>query len=258
MKAIKKLVTLFDPIPPEHRALAPAFEAEAQAYCWERIYVPMGTMGALSMILFGGMDWLLYPQHLVPLLILRLLGLVMPYLIVAFVARYGRRRIHPYLLGMGLQCVVTLTDCALLFVVGDWTSPYWLLLLVAVIYVNTPPWSAVWALGNALKYGGTPPRVELGYTTLEARDSKPDPASGIQLPASSLQFWVQDNGPGLTEEQQSGLFPQFNRLHQVRVEGHGLGLSIVQRIIVKLGGEVGVESVVGQGNRFWFTLPRDR
>jgi len=72
---------------------------------------------------------------------------------------------------------------------------------------------------------------------------------------SSIQFWVQDNGPGLTAEQQSQLFTQFTRLHQVRVEGHGLGLSIVQRIVTKLGGEVGVESVVGQGSRFWFTLP---
>jgi signal transduction histidine kinase len=86
-----------------------------------------------------------------------------------------------------------------------------------------------------------------------------DPEAGIPLanpknPQSEIVFWVLDKGPGLTEEQQSRLFTQFTRLHQVRAEGHGLGLSIVQRIVTKLGGEVGVESVVGQGSRFWFTL----
>jgi signal transduction histidine kinase/DNA-binding NarL/FixJ family response regulator len=70
-----------------------------------------------------------------------------------------------------------------------------------------------------------------------------------------LRFWVQDNGPGLTAEEQARLFTQFTRLHQVRVEGHGLGLSIVQRIAERLGGQVGVESVVGEGSRFYFTLP---
>jgi signal transduction histidine kinase len=39
------------------------------------------------------------------------------------------------------------------------------------------------------------------------------------------------------------------------VEGHGLGLSIVRRIVTKLGGEVGVESQIGQGSMFYFTLP---
>ncbi len=100
----------------------------------------------------------------------------------------------------------------------------------------------VWAnyVSNAIKYGGTPPRVELGATEVDGH----------------LRFWVQDNGPGLDEEQQARLFTEFTRLHHVRAEGHGLGLSIVQRIVEKLGGEVGVESQPGAGSRFWFTLPR--
>ncbi len=125
------------------------------------------------------------------------------------------------------------------------------------------PWvEEVWTnyLSNALKYGGTPPRVELGYSILEAGSqhsaiSDQSSASSIEHPAPSIQFWVQDNGDGLTVEQQSRLFTQFTRLHQVRIEGYGLGLSIVQRIVAKLGGEAGVESAVGQGSRFWFTLP---
>jgi two-component system sensor histidine kinase/response regulator len=51
------------------------------------------------------------------------------------------------------------------------------------------------------------------------------------------------------------LFIPFTRLSQVRAEGHGLGLSIVQRIVEKLGGEVGLESEMGKGSTFYFTLP---
>jgi two-component system sensor histidine kinase/response regulator len=107
------------------------------------------------------------------------------------------------------------------------------------------PWvEEVWAnyLSNALKYGGRPPRIELGAT--EQSDGW-------------VRFWVRDNGPGLTPEQQARLFAPFTRLDRVRAQGHGLGLSIVRRIVEKLGGSVGVESsgVPGQGSVFYFTLP---
>jgi signal transduction histidine kinase len=55
-----------------------------------------------------------------------------------------------------------------------------------------------------------------------------------------IQFWVRDNGGGLTPAEQSQLFIPFTRLSQANVEGHGLGLSIVQRIVEKLGGSVGI------------------
>jgi PAS domain S-box-containing protein len=105
------------------------------------------------------------------------------------------------------------------------------------------PWiEEVWAnyLSNAMKYGGKPPRLELGA----------DATGG------KARFWVTDNGPGLTSEQQSRLFTPFTRLHQVRATGQGLGLSIVRRIMEKLGGEAWVESEPGKGSRFGFTLPR--
>jgi signal transduction histidine kinase len=106
------------------------------------------------------------------------------------------------------------------------------------------PWvEEVWAnyLSNAVKYGGCPPRIEVGATTQE---------DGF------VRFWVRDSGRGLTSEQCARLFVPFERLEQARVEGHGLGLSIVQRIVSKLGGQVGVESdgVPGQGCTFYFTL----
>jgi len=119
------------------------------------------------------------------------------------------------------------------------------------------PWiEEVWAnyVSNAIKYGGTPPRVEIGFSLLETRDSKLNPVSGIAHPASGIRFWVRDNGRGLTVEQQTQLFTKFMRLRDTE-PGHGLGLSIARNIVEKLGGEVGVESEVGQGSTFWFTLP---
>ena len=70
-----------------------------------------------------------------------------------------------------------------------------------------------------------------------------------------VRFWVQDNGRGLSPEQQAQLFQPFSRVTETRVKGHGLGLSIVRRIAEKLGGRVGVESLSGAGSRFWFELP---
>jgi signal transduction histidine kinase len=73
-----------------------------------------------------------------------------------------------------------------------------------------------------------------------------------------IRFWVRDDGGGLTIEEQARLFTPFTQLSQVHATGHGLGLSIVQRIVEKLGGQVGVESQPGQGSTFSFTLPPAR
>lgn len=115
--------------------------------------------------------------------------------------------------------------------------------LILSIAQGFEPWiEEVWAnyLSNGLKYGGTPPSLELGAT--------PDENGYIR-------FWVRDNGNGLTETEQNQLFVPFTRVSQARIEGHGLGLSIVQRIVEKCGGKVGVESQIGQGSTFYFTLP---
>ena len=105
------------------------------------------------------------------------------------------------------------------------------------------PWvEEVWTnyISNGLKYGGQPPRLELGASVVSNR---------------MVRFWVRDNGQGLTAEAQQVLFTEFTRLEGIRVEGHGLGLSIVRRIVEKLGGQVGLESQVGRGSLFYFTLP---
>jgi len=71
-----------------------------------------------------------------------------------------------------------------------------------------------------------------------------------------IRYWVRDRGPGLTEEEQARLFVPFSRLDRPEKLGHGLGLALVRRIVHKLGGQVGVKSVAGEGCTFWFTLPR--
>ncbi|MCJ7736444.1 MAG: HAMP domain-containing histidine kinase, partial [Anaerolineae bacterium] len=112
--------------------------------------------------------------------------------------------------------------------------------------VGYGPWiEEVWAnyISNALKYGGTPPVVELGAET---------------MPEGMIRFWARDNGAGMTEEEQAQLFAPFTRLAQVKVQGHGLGLSIVHRIIDRLGGDVGVRSTPNQGSEFYFCLPDSR
>lgn len=70
-----------------------------------------------------------------------------------------------------------------------------------------------------------------------------------------VRFWIRDNGPGLAAEDQARLFTPLTQLDQVRATRHGLGLSIVRRIVEKLGGQVGVKSKVGHGSVFSFTLP---
>jgi PAS domain S-box-containing protein len=98
-------------------------------------------------------------------------------------------------------------------------------------------------LSNAIKYGGIPPVIQLGSDILNG---------------DKVKFWIKDNGNGLSAEDISVLFNQFTRLDSLRAEGNGLGLSIVKRIVEKLGGEVGVDSknIPGEGSTFYFVLNR--
>jgi len=110
------------------------------------------------------------------------------------------------------------------------------------------PWvEEVWVnyLSNAIKYGGEPPHFEVGAETIKPQNNYKQMA----------RFWVRDFGPGISPDNQKLLFTSFERLGQVKTQGYGLGLSIVRRIIEKLGGTVGLESTPGEGSLFYFTLP---
>lgn len=69
-----------------------------------------------------------------------------------------------------------------------------------------------------------------------------------------VHFYVADTGKGIPEEKQEAVFERFVKLDSF-VQGSGLGLSICQSIVDELGGTIGVESQVGKGSTFWFTLP---
>jgi two-component system, OmpR family, phosphate regulon sensor histidine kinase PhoR len=76
---------------------------------------------------------------------------------------------------------------------------------------------------------------------------------------SLLRLTVEDSGPGIPERDLPRIFERFYRVDPGRsrdMGGTGLGLSIVKHLVEAMGGEVGVESRVGVGSSFWFTLPR--
>jgi signal transduction histidine kinase len=106
------------------------------------------------------------------------------------------------------------------------------------------PLQQVWSnlVSNALKYGvangGT---VQLGYTR---------PAE----PSAPWTFWVKDDGPGIEPAYQERIFELFQRLtSRDRIEGAGIGLSIVRKLVDRHGGKVWVESRGAGGATFYFT-----
>ncbi|NQU51504.1 MAG: PAS domain-containing protein, partial [Bacteroidetes bacterium] len=107
-----------------------------------------------------------------------------------------------------------------------------------------PEWiEEVWVnyISNAIKYGGESPVITLSSKRI----------------GNMVKMSVKDNGDGISVEDQALLFTEFTRLynHKGAISGHGLGLSIVKRIINKLGGQFGIESKPGFGSTFFFTLP---
>ena len=99
-------------------------------------------------------------------------------------------------------------------------------------------------LGNAVKF------TDHGSVTLTVARAEGD------LPR--ICFEVRDTGPGISEEERAQLFQPFYQAPSSRGRhqgGTGLGLAICRRLVVAMGGEIGVETEAGKGSRFWFTLP---
>ena len=71
---------------------------------------------------------------------------------------------------------------------------------------------------------------------------------------SQVRFCVTDTGKGIPDEQKHEIFNRFVKLDSF-VQGAGLGLSICQSLVNRMGGKIGVESREGEGSCFWFTHP---
>ena len=77
---------------------------------------------------------------------------------------------------------------------------------------------------------------------------------GYKRENNELYFYVADTGCGIPQDKQDSIFGRFVKLNSF-AQGTGLGLSICRTLVDNMGGKIGVESEVGKGSTFWFTLP---
>ena len=100
-------------------------------------------------------------------------------------------------------------------------------------------------------------------TNLVSNAIKFSPKKGIviisaKVDAGQLRLRVTDQGRGIPKEQQEKVFERFYQVEKedaTKKRGSGLGLPIAKTFVEAHGGRIGVESTVGQGSTFWFTIP---
>jgi len=83
--------------------------------------------------------------------------------------------------------------------------------------------------------------------------------SGRSVDDKFIQIEISDNGPGIPSEEQEKIFQKFYQVEEYftgKVEGTGLGLALAKRLVETHGGRIWVESKLGEGSTFYFTLPR--
>lgn len=98
-------------------------------------------------------------------------------------------------------------------------------------------------VGNAIKYTdeGVQPQIHIGV-----KDNK-----------SNWLFSIKDNGIGIAEEDLSEVFTVFQRAKtKKQYKGTGIGLAICKKIVKSIGGDIWVESAIGKGSTFYFTIPK--
>lgn len=99
-------------------------------------------------------------------------------------------------------------------------------------------------IGNAWKYSGSREGALIEF--------------GVTVVAGISAYFIRDNGPGFDMALADKLFLPFQRLPGTDVEGHGIGLATVERIVRRHGGRVWAESTPGEGATFFFTLGEHR
>lgn len=97
-------------------------------------------------------------------------------------------------------------------------------------------------IGNAIKHHDR----AMGNVTVSVESSGP-----------RLRFSVIDDGPGIPEEYRQVIFEMFKALKpRDEIEGSGMGLALVRKIVGRMGGKCGIETAVGRGAEFWFDWPK--
>jgi signal transduction histidine kinase len=101
-------------------------------------------------------------------------------------------------------------------------------------------------LGNAVKF------VKIGVTPRILIRAE---CNGKIHTGNHVRLWFEDNGIGINKGAEKRLFQMFQRINRPEeYEGTGIGLAIVRKVVKRMGGEVGVESELGKGSRFWIEL----
>src|SRR5450755_1951307 len=99
-------------------------------------------------------------------------------------------------------------------------------------------------LNNAAKFvsSGTTPHVEISAESIDG---------------SWIRVWFRDNGIGIAPENHHRIFRLFERIHPAdQYEGTGIGLTIVRKAVERMGAQMGFESTLGAGSKFWIQLKR--
>ncbi len=106
---------------------------------------------------------------------------------------------------------------------------------------GVPAWlDVIWVnlIVNSLQHAGPRPRIELGWSLVDGE----------------YRFWLRDSGPGIAPAMRSRLFYPLDRMNELNAP-HGLGLTIVQRLVELQRGRCGYEPQPEPGGSFFFTLP---
>jgi len=157
-------------------------------------------------------------------------------------SRLGRQQIEPKIIEMEPMALQVFDELKALEAGRDIRL---ILHQIPPAFGTEPMIRQVWTnlIANAIKFTGKKEKSEIEIGTTEGKEGE-------------RVYFIKDNGAGFDMRFVSKLFGVFSRLHNAEeFPGTGVGLALVQRIIMRHGGRVWGEGKVGQGATFYFTIP---